>query len=74
MLTGRNHCYKNLFIEYIIWYISKSGPIAQSVEQRTENPCVAGSIPAWATTFFNPLWRVFSFRVGKIQSMGILVF
>ena len=25
------------------------GPIAQSVEQRTENPRVAGSIPAWAT-------------------------
>ena len=26
------------------------GRIAQSVEQRTENPCVAGSIPAPATT------------------------
>ena len=25
------------------------GFIAQSVEQRTENPCVAGSIPAGAT-------------------------
>ena len=25
------------------------GQIAQSVEQRTENPCVAGSIPALAT-------------------------
>ena len=25
------------------------GPVAQLVEQRTENPCVAGSIPAWAT-------------------------
>jgi hypothetical protein len=25
------------------------GPIAQSVEQRIENPCVAGSIPARAT-------------------------
>ena len=28
-----------------------SGFIAQSVEQRTENPCVAGSIPAEATIF-----------------------
>jgi hypothetical protein len=28
------------------------GRIAQLVEQRTENPCVAGSIPAPATTFF----------------------
>ena len=27
------------------------GFIAQSVEQRTENPCVAGSIPAGATIF-----------------------
>src|SRR5437660_891987 len=27
------------------------GWIAQSVEQRTENPCVAGSIPAPATSF-----------------------
>jgi hypothetical protein len=26
-----------------------NGQIAQSVEQRTENPCVAGSIPALAT-------------------------
>ena len=29
------------------------GPIAQLVEQGTENPCVAGSIPAWATRFEN---------------------
>ena len=28
------------------------GSIAQSVEQRTENPCVTGSIPVGATTFF----------------------
>jgi hypothetical protein len=28
------------------------GRIAQLVEQRTENPCVAGSIPAPATTSF----------------------
>ena len=26
-----------------------NGDIAQSVEQRTENPCVAGSIPAVTT-------------------------
>src|SRR5271157_5620550 len=30
---------------------SSDGKIAQLVEQRTENPCVAGSIPALATTF-----------------------
>ena len=27
----------------------RQGAIAQSVEQRTENPCVAGSIPAGTT-------------------------
>jgi hypothetical protein len=30
--------------------ISGFGAVAQSVEQRTENPCVAGSIPAHTTT------------------------
>ena len=28
-----------------------NGFIAQSVEQKTENPCVAGSIPAGATIY-----------------------
>ncbi len=27
----------------------ENGAVAQSVEQRTENPCVAGSIPAHTT-------------------------
>ena len=27
------------------------GPVAQSVEQRIENPCVGGSIPPQATIF-----------------------
>ena len=34
------------------------GSVAQLVEQRTENPCVAGSIPARATTttvYFLPI-------------------
>ena len=29
--------------------IRHDGPIAQLVEQGTENPCVEGSIPPWAT-------------------------
>jgi hypothetical protein len=29
--------------------LPKDGAVAQSVEQRTENPCVAGSIPAHTT-------------------------
>ena len=31
---------------------TSAGAVAQSVEQRTENPCVAGSIPAHTTTLF----------------------
>ena len=35
----------------------KQGAIAQLVEQRTENPCVPGSIPGGTTKFliYNPL-------------------
>ena len=35
----------------------KSGQVAQSVEQRTENPCVGGSIPPLATTKFRWISR-----------------
>ena len=31
------------------------GQVAQSVEQRIENPCVGGSIPPLATNSFNDL-------------------
>lgn len=31
--------------------ITIKGSITQSVEWRTVNPCVAGSIPAWAAKF-----------------------
>ena len=39
------------------------GQVAQLVEQWTENPCVAGSIPA-LTTFYFFRWRNLSRRVG----------
>src|SRR5205823_501644 len=32
-------------------FVPRHGQVAQLVEQRTENPCVAGSIPALATLF-----------------------
>ena len=32
-----------------IFAVLKGGAIAQSVEQRTENPCVPGSIPGGTT-------------------------
>ncbi len=31
--------------------LDSTGPVAQSVEQRIENPCVGGSIPSQATKF-----------------------
>ncbi len=31
--------------------MGKDGAVAQSVEQRTENPCVGGSIPPHTTYF-----------------------
>ena len=34
---------------FITFAIVKKGAIAQSVEQRTENPCVPGSIPGGST-------------------------
>ena len=35
---------------FVNWLLSQvEAQIAQSVEQRTENPCVAGSIPALGT-------------------------
>ena len=38
------------------------GPVAQLVEQRTENPCVGGSTPPWATSKQNatPIGVVFA--------------
>ena len=33
-------------------YNFNDGPVAQSVEQRIENPCVGGSIPPQATNLF----------------------
>ena len=38
--------------------ICASGPVAQSVEQRTENPCVGGSIPPQATSIQSQLFSV----------------
>ena len=34
---------------HVYYYIIAQGQVAQSVEQRTENPCVGGSIPPLAT-------------------------
>jgi hypothetical protein len=39
---------ENLEFDYVP-HRTQFGLVAQSVEQRTENPCVAGSIPVQAT-------------------------
>ncbi len=47
------------------------GAVAQSVEQRTENPCVAGSIPAHTTSKKKPFSvkteRLSCFKVNSIH-------
>jgi hypothetical protein len=35
---------------FYFWTSNFEGQIAQSVEQRTENPCVGGSIPSLPTS------------------------
>ena len=40
------------------------GSVAQSVEQRTENPCVAGSIPARATRLFPKIFKLVNYVEG----------
>jgi hypothetical protein len=47
---------------------NKAGALAQLVEQRTENPCVAGSIPAGTTPFKTPDFS------GVLAFLEVLVF
>jgi hypothetical protein len=49
--------------------IFTSGPVAQLVEQRIENPRVVGSIPTQATTKIQDLapFGVKSFSIGGVQ-------
>src|SRR5690606_13869217 len=48
-----------------------NGTIAQLVEQRTENPCVAGSIPAGTTKSFGFFRSFFIFERREISSVGL---
>jgi hypothetical protein len=45
-----NCCGKYAVDAIVLNIIHLNGLVAQSVEQRTENPCVAGSIPVQATS------------------------
>lgn len=50
--TSKNLCWEVLLVLIAVGtsqLVLKKGQVAQSVEQRTENPCVGGSIPPLAT-------------------------
>src|SRR6185295_3874601 len=47
-------------------FLSKYGKLAQLVEQRTENPCVPGSIPGLAT-IFRPVVRAAAVHLARSQ-------
>jgi hypothetical protein len=53
MIPNGNFLYKVFAYSELqyIFAVRKGGAIAQSVEQRTENPCVPGSIPGGTTSF-----------------------
>jgi hypothetical protein len=47
-------------VNLLVHSFTLNGQVAQSVEQRTENPCVGGSIPSLAT--------IYRFRVNSLNS------
>ena len=50
------------------------GQVAQLVEQRTENPCVAGSIPALSTRFLGSFERSTFGNVRVAPELAILTY
>ena len=51
-----------MILKYI-FAVRKEGAIAQSVEQRTENPCVPGSIPGGTTSLNRKTRKINVLRV-----------
>ena len=58
----------------LIFAIQNDGALAQLVEQRTENPCVPGSIPGGTTTFIKPQTFSLSFFLYNHNSLLIEYF
>jgi hypothetical protein len=56
----------------LYYHAFTDSPIAQSVEQRTVNPCVAGSSPARGAKFKYPLRRVFFFLKFALNQSWLL--
>ena len=50
------------YFRLVLYYRDDDGSVAQSVEQRTENPCVGGSIPPGATLNPNGNAGVYCFK------------
>ena len=53
-------------------FLRCAGWVAQLVEQRTENPCVGGSIPPPATTFIKPLQNRASLTFAPVPLLDCL--
>jgi hypothetical protein len=80
MRQTKNILFCSLFFLNFVYFCSpfrqigdcnkQTGTIAQLVEQRTENPCVAGSIPAGTTEKSDKLSRFFSLT--KIHVLQVL--
>jgi hypothetical protein len=52
----------------------KDGVVAQLVEQRTENPCVGGSIPLDTTSWkAYRKWYAFFFIIRLLRSVHLLI-
>ena len=76
----KENCEKSCGITKIILPLhpqsSKHGAIAQMVEQRTENPCVPGSIPGGTTPpFISPVLergRIFLLETIKVTRKGLI--
>ena len=71
-LGSRGRRFKSCHPDHLI-----NGPVAQSVEQRTENPCVVGSIPTGTTIYKNLQVRLcicfflYIYRNGSSQKRSI---
>ena len=50
-------------LEFIFASAYEHGTLAQLVEQRTENPCVPGSIPGGTTTNKKPIQHEWAFFI-----------
>ena len=68
--TGASRLTGRVGTSTALCYNRALGQVAQLVEQRTENPCVGGSIPPLATRFRGPRERLAKSRRGLNSALG----